>query len=119
MNGYVDLFLLALPKKNLAAYKRLAKRFGKVIEDHGALEYREWIVDDMKKPLLTAVGRSVKLKPGEVLISSVVEFKSRKHRDQVNKRAMADPRMARMMKEKPLFDWKRMIYGGFATIVKM
>lgn len=119
MNGYVDLFLLALPKKNLAAYKRLAKRFGKVMEDHGALEYREWIVDDIKKPQLTAFGRSVKLKPGEILISSVVEFKSRKHRDQVNKRAMADPRMAKMVKEKPLFDWKRMVYGGFATIVKM
>ncbi len=119
MNGYVDFFLLPLPKKNLAAYKRLAKRFGKVIEDHGALEYREFIADDLDKPQLAAFGRSVKLKPGEILISSVVGFKSKKHRDQVNKRAMADPRMAKMMKEKPLFDFKRMAYGGYATIVKM
>ena len=119
MKGYVDLFLLPLPKRNLAAYRRIARRFGEIIRDHGALEYREWIGDDLKVKGMTGFPSKIKLKPGEVLISSVVEFRSRKHRDQVNKRAMNDPRMKPLMNMKPLLDMKRMLYGGFSTIVKM
>ena len=119
MKGYVDLYILPLPKKNLAAYRRIAQKFGKIIEDHGALEYREWVGDDLKVKGMTAFPSKIRLKPGEVLISSVVEFHSKSHRNQVNKKAMNDPRMKALMMEKPLFDMKRMLYGGFSTIVKM
>ena len=120
MKGYVDLYILPLAKKNLAKYRRVAQRFGKIIEDHGALEYREWVGDDLKvKGGLTAFPSKIKLKPGEVLIASVVEFRSKSHRNQVNKKSMKDPRMKKMMTEPMLFDVKRMLYGGFSTIVKM
>ncbi|HEX3034131.1 MAG TPA: DUF1428 domain-containing protein [Thermodesulfobacteriota bacterium] len=119
MKGYIDLYILPLPKKNLSAYRRIAQRFGKIIEDHGALEYREWVGDDLKVKGMGAFPSKIKLKPGEVLISSIVEFRSKSHRNQVNKKAMNDPRMKALMAEKPLFDMKRMLYGGFSTIVKM
>jgi uncharacterized protein YbaA (DUF1428 family) len=119
VKGYVDLYILPLPKKNLAVYRRIAHKFGKIIEDHGALEYREWVGDDLKVKGMTAFPSKIRLKPGEVLISSVVEFHSKSHRNRVNKKAMNDPRMKALMMEKPLFDMKRMLYGGFSTIVKM
>lgn len=120
MKGYVDLYLVPLPKKNLAAYQKIARKFGEIIRDHGALEYREWVGDDLNHKGMTASFPSkIKLKPGEVLISSVVEFNSKAHRNQVNKKIMNDKRMKDLMNMKPLFDMKRMMYGGFSTIVKM
>ena len=120
MEGYVDLYILPLPKKNLAAYRRIAQRFGKIIGDHGALEYRERVGDDLEvKGGMTAFPSKIKLKPGEVLISSVVEFRSKSHRNQVNKKAVNDSRMKQLMSTPMLFDMKRMLYGGFSTIVKM
>jgi uncharacterized protein YbaA (DUF1428 family) len=121
MKGHVDLFMLPIPKKNLVAYQKIANKFGKIVRDHGALNYREWIGDDLnhKGMGMTAFPSKIKLKPGEVLISSLVEFKSKAHRDQVNKKIMNDERMKEMMNMKPLFDMKRMMYGGFATIVQM
>ncbi|MCI0415733.1 DUF1428 domain-containing protein [bacterium] len=119
MKGYVDLFLLPVPKRNLSKYRRLAQRFGEVIRDHGALEYREWLGDDLHVKGIGAFPSKIKLKSGEVLISSAIEFRSKSHRDQVNKAMMNDPRMKRLMEEKPVFDLKRMLYGGFSTIVKM
>lgn len=119
MKGYVDLYILPLPEKNLSAYRRIARQYGKIIEDHGALEYREWVGDDLKVKGMTAFPSRIKLKPGEVLVSSVVEFRSKSHRDQVNKNAMNDPRMKALMAKEPLLDMKRMLYGGFSMIVKM
>lgn len=119
MKGYIDLYLLPLPKKHLAKYCRIARSFGRIAEDHGALEYREWVGEDLKAKFAAGFPSKVKLKPGEVLISSAVEFRSKKHRNQVNKKMMKDPRMKKLMKEVVLFDVKRMLYGGFATIVKM
>ena len=119
MKGYVDLFLLPIPQKNPPAYRRIAQRFGKIIEEHGALEYREFLGDDLKTKMCAAFPSKIKLKPGEVLISSVIGFRSKSHRNQVNKKAMNDPRMKQLMSEPMLFDMKRMLYGGFATIVKM
>ncbi|HEY7160546.1 MAG TPA: DUF1428 domain-containing protein [Acidobacteriota bacterium] len=119
MKGYVDLYLLPIAKKNIKAYQKIANRFGEIVRDHGALEYREWVGDDLNHKGMTDFPSKIKLKPGEVLISSVVEFNSKSHRDQVNKKIMNDPRMKEMMNMKPLFDMKRMMYGGFATIVQM
>lgn len=120
MKGYVDVFLLAVPKKNLAAYRRMAQQFGKVVADHGALEYREFVGEDLQPPkFCEGFPKLYKLKAGEVMITSLIEYRSKAHRNQVNKKMMTDPRMAKMMKAKPLFDMKRMVYGGFATFFKM
>ncbi|MCI0448005.1 DUF1428 domain-containing protein [bacterium] len=119
MKGYVDLYLVPIPKKNIPAYRKIAEKFGEIIRDHGALEYREWQGDDLHHKGMVAFPSKIKLKPGEVLISSVVEFNSKVHRNQVNKKIMKDPRMKDLMNMKPLFDMKRMLYGGFSTIVKM
>jgi uncharacterized protein YbaA (DUF1428 family) len=116
---YVDGFIVAVPKKKLPAYTRLAKKAGKVWREHGALDYREWVAEDVKVGKLTSFPRSVKVKPGETVVFSWITYKSRAHRDRVNKKVMADKRLAEMMDPKALpFDAKRMIYGGFEGLVK-
>jgi uncharacterized protein YbaA (DUF1428 family) len=111
--AYVDGFIVAVPKKNLEAYRRMAKKAGKVWREHGALEYREWVAEDVKVGKRTSFPRSVKLKPGETVVFSWITYKSRAQRDRVNARVMADKRLAGMMDTKSLpFDAKRMIYGG-------
>ena len=117
--AYVDGFIVAVPKKNLAAYRRMAKKAGKVWREHGALDYREWVAEDVKVGKRTSFPRSVKLKPGETVVFSWITYKSRAQRDRVNARVMADRRLAGMMDIKSLpFDAKRMIYGGFESLVK-
>lgn len=117
--SYVDGFIVAVPKKNLDAYRQLAKKAGKVWREHGALEYREWVADDVKVGKLTSFPRSVKLKPGETVIFSWITYKSRAQRDRVNAKVMADERLTDMMSGKAMpFDGKRMIYGGFESLVK-
>jgi uncharacterized protein YbaA (DUF1428 family) len=116
---YVDGFIVPVPKKNLAAYRRLAQKAGKVWREHGALDYREWVADDVKVGKLTSFPRSVKLKPGETVVFSWITYKSRAHRDRVNAKVMVDKRLAGMMTGKQMpFDGKRMIYGGFESLVK-
>jgi uncharacterized protein YbaA (DUF1428 family) len=116
---YVDGFIVAVPKKNLPAYVRMAKKAGKVWREHGALDYREWVAEDVQVGKRTSFPRSVKLKPGETVVFSWIAYKSRAHRDRVNRKVMADKRLADMMNPKTLpFDAKRMIYGGFESLVK-
>jgi uncharacterized protein YbaA (DUF1428 family) len=115
---YVDGFVLPIPKKSAAAYRKMASKAGKVWRDHGALEYRECMGDDVKPGKHTSFPQSVKLKAGEVVWFSWIVFKSRKHRDAVNARVMKDPRLASMMEPSKMpFDGKRMIYGGFEVKV--
>ena len=117
---YVDGFIVAVPKKNLEAYRRMAKKAGKVWREHGALDYREGVADDVKVGKRTSFPRSVKLKPGETVIFSWITYKSRAQRDRVNAKVMADPRLKDMMDTKSLpFDAKRMIYGGFESLVQV
>jgi uncharacterized protein YbaA (DUF1428 family) len=116
---YVDGFIVAVPKKNLDAYRRMAKKAGKVWREYGALEYREWVAEDVKVGKLTSFPRSVKLKPGETVVLSWITYKSRAQRDRINAKVMADKRLADMMDIKSLpFDAKRMIYGGFESLVE-
>jgi uncharacterized protein YbaA (DUF1428 family) len=111
---YVDGFVIPVPKKQLPAYLRLAKKAGKVWRDHGALEFREYLADDVKVGKWTSFPQSVKLKAGETVIFSWIVYKSRAHRDRVNAKVMKDPRLADMMNPKARpFDAKRMIFGGF------
>jgi uncharacterized protein YbaA (DUF1428 family) len=118
MAGYVDGFVLPVPKKNVEAYRRIARKAGKVWRDHGALDYKECVGDDVKPGKLTSFPKSVKLKPGETVFFSWIVYKSRAHRDRVNAKVMKDPRLARMMDPKAMpFDARRMIYGGFEVLV--
>jgi uncharacterized protein YbaA (DUF1428 family) len=114
---YVDGFVLAVPKKKLPAYRRLAQKAGKIWREHGALEFRECVGDDVKPGKLTSFPQSVKLKSGEVVVFSWIMFKSRAHRDRVNAKVMKDPRIANMNPASMPFDTKRMIYGGFKVLV--
>ncbi len=115
---YVDGYVLPVPKKNLRAYMVMAKKAGRIWREHGALDYKECIGDDLKPKGVTPFPRSIKLKSGETVVFSYVAFKSRAHRNQVNGRVMKDPRIQRMCEGKPMpFDVKRMVYGGFKVAV--
>ena len=117
--SYVDGFVLAVPTKNLTAYKRMARKAGQVWREHGALEYVECVADDVQPGKLTSFPQAVKLKPGEVVVFSWIVYKSRRDRDRINTLVMTDPRLAEMMDPKKLpFDGKRMFWGGFKKIVE-
>jgi len=117
--SYVDGFIVPVPTKKLGAYRAMARKASKVWRDHGAIEFRENIADDVKKGKWTSFPRSVKLKHSETVVFSYIVYKSRKDRDRVLAKVMKDKRLARMMNPKAMpFDAKRMIYGGFKTIVE-
>ena len=111
---YVDGFVLPVPKKKMPAYLKMARKAGKVWKDHGALEYREATGDDLKTKFGVPFPKLLKLKAGETPVFSWIVYKSRAHRDAVNKKVMKDPRLKAMMDPKAMpFDMKRMVYGGF------
>jgi len=115
--AYVDGFVVPVPKKKLKEYRAIAKKAGKVWRDHGALEFREWVADDVKVGKWTSFPQSVKLKPNETVVFSWIVHKSRAQRDRTNAKVMKDPRLAKMMDPKAMpFDGKRMIFGGFTLL---
>lgn len=117
---YVDGFLLPVPKKNLAAYQKMSKTAGKVWKDHGALEYRECVGDDLNIKGMLSFSKQLATKPAETVVFSWIVYKSKAHRNAVNKKVMKDPRLNSMMGGKDMpFDMKRMCYGGFKTIVDL
>jgi uncharacterized protein YbaA (DUF1428 family) len=118
MANYVDGIVVPVPKKNLATYRRMAQKSGKVWREYGALEYRECVADDVKPGKWTSFPQSVKLKAGETVVFSYVVYKSRQHRDRIMAKVMQDPRLTKMMKSMP-FDGKRMFWGGFKSIVSL
>jgi uncharacterized protein YbaA (DUF1428 family) len=116
--AYVDGFLLAVPKRKVKTYLDLARKAGKVWKEHGALEYRESVGDDLKVKMGLPFQKAIRAKAGETVVFSWIVYKSRTHRDQVNKKVMKDPRLAKMMDPKTMpFDVKRMAYGGFKIVV--
>ena len=118
MGRYVDGFVVPVPRKKLAAYRRMAQKAGNVWRDHGALEYIETVADDVKKGKWTSFPRSVKLKRDETVVLSYIVYRSRAERDRINAKAMKDPRLTSMMDPKKMpFDSRRMFWGGFKTIV--
>jgi len=114
---YADGFLLVVPKKKLPAYVAIAKKAGKVWREHGALEYRECVGDDLVTPCGTPFPKAAKAKAGEVVVFSWITYRSRKHRDAVNAKVMKDPRILKMMNTPMPFDMARMSHGGFRSIV--
>ena len=117
---YVDGYVLPVSKKSMSTYRRIAQKAGKIWREHGALEYRECVGDDLDVKGLTPFPRRIKLKRGETVVFSWIVFKSRGHRDRVNARVMKDKRLAGSMDPKTMpFDLKRMVYGGFKVLVDL
>ncbi len=113
---YVDGFVIPIPKKNLAAYRKMARAACKIWMEHGALEYHECVGDDLKIPGMTSFLKGAKAKPSETVMFSWVSYKSKAHRDRCNAKIMTDPRIKKMMEKGCPFDMKRMMYGGFKSI---
>ncbi len=114
---YVDGYVLPVPKKNLQAYRRMAQKAGKIWRDHGALEYRECVGDDLNVKWGIPFPRQIKLKPGETVVFAWIMFTSRAHRNRVNAKVMKDPRLKNMDLKSMPFDHKRMVYGGFKILI--
>lgn len=117
--AYVDGFLIPVPKKNLAAYRAMSKKAGKVWREHGALEYRECVGDDVNvKGMLPFAKAMTKIKSGDVIVFSWIVYTSKADRNKVNAKVMKDPRIAQLCDPKKMpFDVKSMAYGGFKVIV--
>lgn len=113
---YVDGFVVPVPKKNIPAYRRMASKAGKIWREHGALEFRECVGDDLKVKMGVAFPRGARARAGETVFFSYIVYKSKAHRDRVNKRVMKDPRLHMDPKDMP-FDVRRMMYGGFQVLV--
>jgi uncharacterized protein YbaA (DUF1428 family) len=120
MAGYVDGYVVPVPKRKLPAYRRMATKAGRVWRDHGALEVRECVGDDLNVKMGASFPKRIKVKSGETVVFSWIFFKSRADRDRVNAKVMKDPRLAKMMDPKAMpFDHKRMVYGGFKVLVNL
>ena len=116
--AYVDGFVLPVPEKNLDSYRQMARKAGKIWREHGALEYRECVGDDLDVKMAMPFTKGIKLKPGETVVFAWIVYKSRAHRDRVNAKVMKDPRLGGSMDPKAMpFDIRRMIYGGFKVLV--
>jgi uncharacterized protein YbaA (DUF1428 family) len=119
MAVYVDGYVVPVPLARLGEYRRLARKAGKVWIEYGALEVHECVAEDVKPGKWTSFPQAVKLKEGETVVFSYIVYKSRKQRDTINAKVMADPRLQAMMKpgEMPM-DGKRMFWGGFKSLVR-
>jgi uncharacterized protein YbaA (DUF1428 family) len=113
--SYIDSFVVPVRKAQLDKYRQDARLGESVWREYGALDYREWLADDVKPGQLTSFPQSVQLREDEVVVVSWIVYKSRAHRDEVNEKVMNDPRMKTSPSEWP-FDGKRLIYGGFAPL---
>jgi uncharacterized protein YbaA (DUF1428 family) len=118
--AYVDGFVVAVPRAKLDAYKEMSRVGGTIWREHGALSFVECVEDDVKPGKLTSFPQAVKLEEGEVCVFSWITYASRADRDAINAKVMSDPRLESFMNPETMpFDGKRMIYGGFETIVEM
>jgi uncharacterized protein YbaA (DUF1428 family) len=120
MAGYVDGFVLPLPKANVDRYREIASTAGALWMEHGALEYKECVAEDVEVGELTSFPRSVKLEDGETVVFAWISYRSRQHRDEVNEKVMNDERMKALMEPAgDVADHKRMVYGGFEVLVDL
>ncbi len=119
MGVYVDGFVVPVPADRVTEYKKLASKMGKLWIKHGALEVHECVADDVKPGKLTSFPQSVKLKEGEVVVFSWIVFRSRRQRDAINKKVMAEPSIKDIDMTQMPMDGKRMFWGGFKAIVSL
>ena len=119
MPNYVEGFVVPVPKNKVEAYRKVARKVGRIFKENGALEVVECVADDVKPGKWTSFPQSVKLKKSETVVFSYIVYRSRKQRDKANAAVMADPRLEAMGPDSMPFDGKRMIFGGFRTIVQL
>ncbi|MEJ7623447.1 MAG: DUF1428 domain-containing protein [Pyrinomonadaceae bacterium] len=119
MSKYTDVYLLPIPEENIPAYKKMATTAAKLFLKHGALRYREYVASDLATDWGVPFTKIVKLKEGETLIYAAVEFNSEAHRNKAMKALYKDPEMEALMPGKPLFNYKKMVYGGFKVLVDL
>ncbi|HEY2960988.1 MAG TPA: DUF1428 domain-containing protein [Pyrinomonadaceae bacterium] len=118
--SYVDGFVVPVPEENLKLYRSISQKAGKIWKEHGALQYVEAVGDDLDVKFCAPFTKTIKLKPGETVLFSFIVFKSRADRDKVNAKVMSDLRMKKMMESSAMpFDAKRMVYGGFKSMIDM
>jgi uncharacterized protein YbaA (DUF1428 family) len=115
--SYADCYVIPIPKKSVTAYRRIAAKAGKIWREHGALDYKECVGDDLQTKFGIPFAKLAKLKPSETVVFAWIVYKSRAQRDRVNAKVMKDPRIAAMGPEGMPFDPKRMTYGGFKVLV--
>jgi uncharacterized protein YbaA (DUF1428 family) len=118
MPHYVDGFVLPVPKDKIEAYRKLAHDASVVWKEYGALAYFEGVADDVQPGKLTSFPQAVQLKDDEVVVFAWIVYNSREHRDEVNAKVMADPRIAGMDTQNMPFDGQRMFWGGFRSLVE-
>ncbi len=114
---YVEGFVLPVPKDRIADYRRMAEQTGRIWREHGALEYRECIGEDFNAPVGIPFFKQIEAKDDETVVFAWIVFESRAHRDEVNAKAMNDPRITGMDLTNMPFDCRRMLYGGFEVLV--
>lgn len=122
MARYVEGFVTPIKKSKVDEYKKLARKFGKLVREHGAEEYNEFLADDVPYGKTTSFPRAVERKNSETVVLAWITYKSKAQRDKVNEKLMADPRMGKMMSDAAgdgIFDPSRMIYGGFEQLVRV
>jgi uncharacterized protein YbaA (DUF1428 family) len=117
--AYVDGFVLAVPKRKVDDYRRMARKAGKIWREHGALDYHEALADDVKPGKVTSFPQAVKAKRDETVVFAWISYRSRAHRDRVNAKVMSDPRLAELGPKEAPFDTQRMFWGGFKVIVAL
>ena len=119
MSNYIDGFLIPLPKNRIDDYTAIANKAGDIWKEHGALEYWECIADDLEVKDMVSFMQSANAGPDDTVIFAWAVFKSREHRDEVNAKIHADPRLMEMCNpSNPSFDYKKMAYAGFKTLIK-
>lgn len=116
--AYVDGFVLPVPKDKVEDYRKIAENAGKIWMEYGALAYHECVADDVKPGEVTSFPQAVQLQPNETVVFAWILYRSREHSDEVNEKVMKDPRLQLGPEQMP-FDSKRMIYGGFKSIVEL
>jgi uncharacterized protein YbaA (DUF1428 family) len=119
MSKYTDVYLLPIKEENVADYKKLAAHAGKIFVKHGALKYREYVASDLTAEGIVGFPKTLKLKPGETVIYAAVEFKSEAHRNKTMKKIFDDPALGVLGNGKGIFDFRRMVYGGFKVIIDL
>jgi uncharacterized protein YbaA (DUF1428 family) len=118
MASYVEVYVVPVPNNNISEYRKSAELFGKVWREHGALSFLEVEADDAPSGKVTSFPQSVDLKPDETVFVGIATYSSRTHRDEVNAKAMKDPRLGNMDPKSMPFDAKRMFWGGFKPFVE-
>lgn len=119
MERYVDGFLIPIAKDKVSKYKETAQKASEIWKELGALEYYECVGDDLDIEEMVSFKKAANASEEETVIFSWIIYESREQRDRVNEAVMDDPRMKEMMEsgDSELFDYRRMAYGGFKTLV--